>query len=131
MAMSYFDLLEWLAAPTEKAKAEVWLRANPVPPPNKFQLYLGKPYKPQIVMLCLEAFIWDGIRSHKDGWQQTRYPLEKDIKEFWRSPLGQIYLIWFNFVSFFCTFGRRLDVFEWRLGFEKRMFIKRSFPGRR
>lgn len=130
MAMSYFDLMDWLAAPTEEEKAAVWLRANPMPV-KPFQMYYGKPYKPQIIMLFFEAFLWCAIALQRQGWQQTRYPIEPDIKAFWRSPLGEFYLMWFGFKNFFCDFGRRTDVFIWRLGFEKRMFIKFAFPARR
>lgn len=130
MAMSYFDLLEWLSAPTEKEKAEVWLRANPMPV-KPFQMFYGKPYKPQIIIHFLEPFLWCAIALQRHGWQQTRYPLEPDIKTFWASPLGQFYLLWFGFLNFFCLLDRRLDVLEWRFDFEKRSFFKRYFVDHR
>lgn len=130
MSLSYFDLLEWLAASTEREKAEVWLRANPMPV-KPFQMYYGKPYKPKIIMLHLDAFLLCAIALQRHGWQQTRYSIEPDIKAFWRSPLGEFYLMWFGFTNFFCTFSRRWDVLEWRLCYEWRSFVKRYFPGRR
>ena len=87
--MNWIDLLDWLAAPTEKEKGEVWKRCHP-------------------------------------NIHYSTYTNCPDIKRFWDSPIGRLYKDYWAIHYFFISLGRRLDVLEWRIDWEWRLFMNRT-----
>lgn len=130
MSLPYLGLLEWLSASTEREKAEVWLSYNPAPV-KPFNLRLNNPYKPKIVLYFLKLFLFVAIYEQREAWLRIKYPTDPDLKNFWFSPLGQFYWLYFNIKFLLCTFGSRLDRWLWVIDFNFRRFLIQNFPGRR